>query len=207
MQTTPTEPSDAPPGRRRGPRAQDGNARQAILAAAREVFAEEGYTGASLRAMASRADVDVSLISYYFDGKDDLFLQAIELPANPKEILEAALGADLEVPGEALTRGVLSAWEAKYQTAIRGVIQSALVRQSPWRAIQEYWSTQIISRLSARLPGSDAAYRAGLASAALASVALARHVVGVEAIVATDLEKLIADVARTVQGYLTGELT
>lgn len=47
--------------------------RARILAAAREVFLEEGFQGASLRAIAERAGCSLSNLYSYFRGKDALF--------------------------------------------------------------------------------------------------------------------------------------
>jgi AcrR family transcriptional regulator len=43
-----------------------------ILAAAREVLAADGYSGASTRAVADRAGVQLSLVHYHFGGKQGL---------------------------------------------------------------------------------------------------------------------------------------
>jgi AcrR family transcriptional regulator len=50
----------------------------AILNAAEELFAMHGLNGASMRNIASQADVDVSLITYHFKTKDKLFAAVIE---------------------------------------------------------------------------------------------------------------------------------
>jgi AcrR family transcriptional regulator len=47
--------------------------RSQILAAAREVLAADGYSGASTRAVAERAGVQLSLVHYHFGGKRGLF--------------------------------------------------------------------------------------------------------------------------------------
>jgi AcrR family transcriptional regulator len=49
-----------------------------ILDAAEELFARHGLGGASLRQIAKKADVDVSLITYHFKTKDKLFAAVIE---------------------------------------------------------------------------------------------------------------------------------
>lgn len=49
-----------------------------ILDAAEELFARRGLGGASLRKIAKKADVDVSLITYHFKTKDSLFAAVIE---------------------------------------------------------------------------------------------------------------------------------
>ena len=47
--------------------------RQRILAAALSEFAEKGFAGARVRAIAERAGVNSQLISYYFGGKEGLY--------------------------------------------------------------------------------------------------------------------------------------
>jgi AcrR family transcriptional regulator len=69
--------------------------REALLAAAREVFDEVGYERATTRELGERAGVDAALIARYFGSKEGLFLAAIatgaydesEFPAEPKELL------------------------------------------------------------------------------------------------------------------------
>jgi TetR/AcrR family transcriptional regulator, regulator of cefoperazone and chloramphenicol sensitivity len=48
-----------------------------ILLAAIEVFAEEGYEGASTRSLAGRAGVNAPAIQYYFGSKEGLYRAAI----------------------------------------------------------------------------------------------------------------------------------
>ena len=55
--------------RHTGDRVEDG-ARERILAAALEVFAERGFDGARTREIADRAGANLGLIKYYFDGKE-----------------------------------------------------------------------------------------------------------------------------------------
>lgn len=65
-------PENGPPGRRtfleEARRAQ-------IVAAAAATVAEVGYARASLARIAERAGISKSVISYHFDGKDDLLAQ------------------------------------------------------------------------------------------------------------------------------------
>jgi AcrR family transcriptional regulator len=52
--------------------------RSQILAAAREVLAADGYSGASTRAVADRAGVRLSLVHYHFGGKRGLLAAVLE---------------------------------------------------------------------------------------------------------------------------------
>ena len=60
-------------GRRPGP----STTRDAILAAARERFAEYGYDRVRMRDVAADAGVDVALVTYHFGSKDGLFGAAL----------------------------------------------------------------------------------------------------------------------------------
>ncbi|HLI19904.1 MAG TPA: CerR family C-terminal domain-containing protein [Stellaceae bacterium] len=60
-----------------------------ILLASLEVFAEEGYEGASTRSLASRAGVNAPAIQYYFGSKEGLYRAAIAHIAN---LVERRLG-------------------------------------------------------------------------------------------------------------------
>ena len=49
-----------------------------IIKIAIELFAEKGYEGTSIRDIASKAEVNVAMISYYFGSKEKLFESMIE---------------------------------------------------------------------------------------------------------------------------------
>jgi AcrR family transcriptional regulator len=61
-----------------------------IVDAARRVFAEKGYDGTSLRAVAREAGVDPALVHHYFDGKASLFVTAMALPFDPRAVKQQA---------------------------------------------------------------------------------------------------------------------
>jgi AcrR family transcriptional regulator len=74
-------------------------ARERILAAALEIFAERGFDGARTREIAERAGANLGLIKYYFEGKEQLWKAAVtrafaELQADFVEGLQRSTGAD-----------------------------------------------------------------------------------------------------------------
>lgn len=90
--------------------------REQILEAALDVFAEEGFDGATTKEIAARADVTHGLIYFYFPSKEDLFNAAFEHQAKsdfasldfmdecdscdaPEEILRRIVGRLLNVLG------------------------------------------------------------------------------------------------------------
>ena len=58
-------------------RRQPGQTRQAILDAAEQLFALNGYHGTSIRDIFKAAHVGTGLMTYYFSSKDELFEEAI----------------------------------------------------------------------------------------------------------------------------------
>jgi AcrR family transcriptional regulator len=59
-------------------KAEDLSNRVRLLQAATDAFAEQGYEGASLRAIADNAGVSFQLISYYFGSKEDLWIATVD---------------------------------------------------------------------------------------------------------------------------------
>lgn len=68
-------PENSPDGQRRS-FIEEARRRQ-ILALAVEVLAEGGYAHASLARIAKHAGISKGVISYHFDGKDDLMTQVV----------------------------------------------------------------------------------------------------------------------------------
>jgi TetR/AcrR family transcriptional regulator len=54
-----------------------------IIESATLLFADKGYHAVSVREVAKAADVNVSAISYYFAGKDGLYLETLEKQFEP----------------------------------------------------------------------------------------------------------------------------
>src|SRR3954451_713662 len=103
--------SDAGPTesmRPRGRRPAGGDTRGSILSAARDEFAERGYDGASIRAVARRADVDPALVRHYFSDKAELFAAGM-VPAevDPADLVARVTAGGVDGLGERLLTTVL----------------------------------------------------------------------------------------------------
>ncbi|SFU19079.1 TetR/AcrR family transcriptional regulator [Mesorhizobium sp. YR577] len=57
--------------------------RERIIAAAREVFIEQGFDLATVREITLRADVNVAAINYYFGSKDELISEVLNIMMEP----------------------------------------------------------------------------------------------------------------------------
>jgi AcrR family transcriptional regulator len=80
--------------------------RQALLTAARTLFAQLGYDATTVRAVADRAGVNQALLFRYFGNKRGLFVNAVQgealelLEGPPEDLLERSLDAMLTDEGE-----------------------------------------------------------------------------------------------------------
>src|SRR5216117_1116892 len=85
--------------------------RDQIIHAAAESLLENGYSGTSVRAIASRAGVAIGNLQYYFPTKSELLVEAWRyLTARSVDELRVACNS-LDDPLEALELGVESIWD------------------------------------------------------------------------------------------------
>lgn len=84
----------------------DDGIRKALIAAAADVFAEEGYSGARVQSIAERAGLTTGAIYNRFSGKSELLLEALDSHTSAllDELARARLGATdiLQTVGVAL---------------------------------------------------------------------------------------------------------
>ncbi|HEY2190392.1 MAG TPA: TetR/AcrR family transcriptional regulator [Caldimonas sp.] len=84
--------------------------REEILRAAMAEFADHGFGGARMEAIAERGKVDKKLIYYYFAGKDDLFLAVLEQSYADIRAAEHALHLEASDPLRAIETLVAFTW-------------------------------------------------------------------------------------------------
>lgn len=88
--------------------------REAILAAAEGVFAENGYASTTVEAVARRAGVSKGSIYNYFQGKHDIFAQIFDV-AMRRDLAEAEkTAADAASATEGI-EGILEAWAERLE--------------------------------------------------------------------------------------------
>jgi AcrR family transcriptional regulator len=81
---------------RPGSQSRGEDTRRRILDTALEVFATEGYEGASTRQLAERAGVNLPAIQYYFGSKEGLFRAVIDSIIERTETHMAPLAAEVQ---------------------------------------------------------------------------------------------------------------
>ena len=195
--------SPAPTGRRRGRRGGGEDTRAALLAAAREVFAEQGYQGATVRAIAARAGVDAAMVNHWFGGKQGLFAAIIELPFDPLDLIEHVLTGDRELLAERLIRTFVPLWDAR-EGGFTAVLLS-IANQDLAAQMGEFFIT-IFGRLADVIHIDQPRLRAGLCASQILGLGMVRYVLKLEPVASADVDAVVAMVGPNLQRYLTGDL-
>jgi AcrR family transcriptional regulator len=197
----------AVPARRRGRRPAGQDTRGAILAAARDEFAERGFDGASIRSVARRADVDPGLVRHYFRSKSDLFAAGIVPSGVDPAVLVARLAAGgLDGLGDRVLTTVLDLWGADGGVALRVAFAGMTSGEVQAQALSGYVGRQVFARIGQLLPPPDQQLRVSLVASHVAGVLLARHVLRLEPLASMSVDEVVALVGPTLDRYLTGPL-
>lgn len=194
--------------RRSGRRPGNPDTRESILASAREAFAERGFDGASIRAIATAAGVDPALVHHYFGTKDKLFVATMNVPIDPQELLPTILGGGPDEAGARFVRTFLSIWDSPAGAAGVALMRSAVSHEWAARLMREFVVTQVLRRITSGLglDPAEAPLRASLVASQMAGLALVRYILKVEPLASAPPETVVAAIAPTVQRYLTGAL-
>lgn len=186
----------APPAR---PRRSD-TTRAAILAAARDRFAAEGYERATIRAIAKDADIDPSMVMRYFGNKEGLFVAASEIDLRFPD-LAAVPRAEL---GERVVRHFLDVWEN--DETLTGMVRVGVTNEAGAERVRSIFRDHLRPVLEAVCPvPEEAATRAALVGSQIVGMAMCRYVVRIPPAVDLSHDEVVAWLAPTVQRYLTAE--
>lgn len=199
---------------RRGPRGEVGAARAAILAAARSLFLAGDFQSVSLRAIAREAEVDTSLVSYYFGSKQSLYNEAMSLPNGPHRIIaEVCSRTDPDHLGEALVKAFIDAWDSHLglggpDPQMQGVVQALLTQPDAFDMMRQFYTEEIlapvVNLLIPRFGAEEAGIRASLGLSQLLGIFTARYVVGLQSLANLPAAELIGREGPALQSTLTG---
>ncbi|MEQ6900002.1 TetR family transcriptional regulator [Nocardioides sp. YIM 152588] len=192
---------------RRGRRPGGSDTREEILTAARRLFGEDGFAGTSLRQIATAAGVDVRLVSHYFGSKGDLFVAAVELPFDPESTFDMLLAPGPAGLGERLAGFVLDILDSPPgRQVMTGMLRAAASEDQAAAMVRDRLVGQLLLPLASRLGTDHAELRASLMGSQIAGLVLARHIVGLPALVDADRETLAGLLGPVLAHYLTVDL-
>ncbi|MEV5429221.1 TetR family transcriptional regulator [Streptomyces sp. NPDC052701] len=172
--------------------------RAAILDAARERFAADGYERATIRAIARDAKIDPSMVMRYFGSKEGLFAAAVAVDIALPDM--SALPRD-EV-GSTLVGHFLDQWEDN--EVLTALLRVGAGSRAGAERLRGVFRDQVLPVARQVCPDPEqAATRAALAATQLLGLALTRYVLRLPPTVALSRQEIVAWLAPTVQRYLT----
>jgi len=192
---------------RRGPTEDRGVAMDRIVTVARASFAENGWAGTSLRAVARDACVDSRLVAYYFTDKSALLQACLQPPPGFLEGIAAVLSTPLRRRGVALVRNMLTQWNNPPTAAVlRSIILTAAHEPVALERLQQVFRNSMIGAVADSLDDGERLVRGGLVASQLVGLSMTRYVWRLEPIRWLPDEDVISLIGPTIQRYLTGRL-
>ncbi|SFS33206.1 TetR/AcrR family transcriptional regulator [Saccharopolyspora flava] len=192
--------------KRRGRRPQGADTKEALLTSAREVFAEQGYDGATVRAIAGNAGVDPAMVNHWFGGKEGLFTAAVQIPINPAEVICEVLDGPREQIGQRIIRRFVTAWDGVGGGQFAALIRSVAGNEQAVAMLREFVQNVLFNRLVAALGVDRGEMRVALCGSQLVGLGMARYVVRIEPLASADVDTVAATVGPNLQRYLIGDL-
>ena len=186
--------SSSPPARR------SDATKAAIVAAARERFAADGYERATIRAIAEAAAIDPAMVMRYFGNKEKLFVAAAEFDLHLPD-----LGAvKRSSVGPALVAHFLDRWE--HDETLVALLRAAATHESAAERMQALFASQLAPLVEQLAGKPGAATRAALVATQMLGFALGRYVLRLAPVVALTRAEAIHWLGPTLQRYLLDDL-
>jgi AcrR family transcriptional regulator len=192
-----------------GRRPGHADTRGEIVDAAKRVFAEKGYDKASLRAVAREAGVDPALVHHYFDGKASLFVAAMALPFDPRQVgaRAPAEGASL---GAGIITGFLTMWDKAESTgsSFSSCVAAMAVSPSVADSMREFVAERVWTHNPVK-EGESAALtrrRRALVSSQLMGLALTRYIMRIAPLSTATPGHIARWAGPTLDRYLFGAI-
>jgi AcrR family transcriptional regulator len=171
--------------------------KEAILTAARERFAGDGYERATIRAIAADAGIDPAMVMRYFGNKEKLFAAAAEFDLRLPDFTEIPPG---EI-GRRIAGHVIDRWDG--DETLMALLRAAVTNPAAADRMRGIFAAQLGPAVQAIAP-DNVPERAGLVATQVLGLALTRYVLRLPPVVAMDRDTVVAWIGPTLQRYLVG---
>lgn len=190
-----------------GPRDERGVLAARIVSAARAEFAEHGWAGTAIRAVARAADVDPALIYHYFGSKEGLLDAATAPPQKWLDSVTATWSTPKAELGERLIRNVLQIWaDDDVGAALRAVVLTAAHEPKTREKLRLIVERGLIGGSTLGDDEDERLRRSGLIASQLIGFALLRYVWKIEPIASMPEDEVVAAMAPNLQRYVDGDI-
>ncbi len=197
-----SSPSKA--GRRTG----ETTTRNDILTAAKNLFAEHGFEGTSMRAVAAHASVDPALIRHFFGNKEALFAQIISEQFALANQMRDSFHANQSNRGRAVVTAYLQMWNStEIKPLLLGLVRSAIsssggnekMREAAWKL----FSTGPFGPGKTNI--DPIAF--SLMSSQLLGLAVGRYLMELPHLTSLSDQRIINELSPVIQRYIDGTYT
>ena len=177
--------------------------RAAILKAAQELFAGQGYERTTVRDIAARAAIDPAMVMRYFGSKEGLFARATAFDLRLPDLTAVARARI----GATLIAHFLDVWEGPRSTgSLTSLLRAAASNEDAAAAIRTIFGGQVVPMLMQAVPPTELPVRAPLVATQILGLAFARYVIKVPPLVALPRAELVRLLGPTLQRYIVGKL-
>ena len=173
--------------------------RAAILAAARERFAADGYERATVRAIAAGAGIDPAMVIRYYGSKEQLFAAAAELDLRLPDLA----AVPRETVGAQVVAHFLDRWQA--DDTLVALLRAGATNETAAERLRSIFASQVARGIAAiTADPAEVPIRSGLVASQILGIALTRFVLRLPPVAAMSGDELVRWVGPTIQRYLTG---
>jgi AcrR family transcriptional regulator len=169
--------------------------RAALLKAATDRFASEAFDSVSLRAIAADAGVDVSLISRYFGGKEELFKAVLDSCTAPDDLFQG----DPSEFGERVAKMLVDDPVENDKLDVILVMLRSASHTSAAEAIRKSGDERFYGPFARWLGGKNAAERVRVAASIIKGVVIDRRIAADFGLAPKERERFRARLARVLQ--------
>ena len=175
----------------------------AILEAAQQLFADQGYERATVRDIAARAAIDPAMVIRYFGSKEGLFAQATAFDLR----LPNLAGIARRDIGRTLVGHFLEVWEGSLSNgSLISLLRAAASNEDSANAVRAIFGGQVAPMLAKVVPAAELPLRGGLVATQIMGLAVTRYILKVPPVVAMDRPQIVRLLGPTMQRYVIGKL-
>jgi AcrR family transcriptional regulator len=201
------KPTAKTKGKPRGPREEPGVMVERITSAARASFAEHGWAGTTMRAVARDAGVDPALVHYYFSSKEELLDASTMPPEQWIASIQRTSEVPLETRGEAIVRNVIWSWsQPAIREVLNSIIQTAAHEPRTREKLRTFLNASLLPTIAGQLDDDERLLRATLVGSQVFGMTMLRWVWEIDPIASLSDDDLVALIAPTIQRYLSSPL-
>ena len=190
-----------------GPREERGVLSARILAAARTEFAEHGFAGTTIRAVAHAADVDPALVYHYFGSKERLLDEATTPPQQWLDAIAATYATPKAGLGAQLLRLMLESWsDDDIGPTLQAIVLTAAHEPTTREKLRTGIERGLVGPSTLATDEGERLRRSGLIASQLIGLALMRYVWKIEPVASMTDDEVLAAMAPNIQRYVDGDI-